>query len=71
MTQEMVALREALAHFDELGLSGGVLRKNGNIVAFTIGEALNSDTFVYILKGAAGSAGGISHDQSAVRAARL
>lgn len=46
MTQEMVALREALAHFDELGLSGGVLRKNGNIVAFTIGEALNSDTFV-------------------------
>ena len=46
MTQEMVALREALAYFDELGLTGGVLRKNGNIVAFTIGEALNSDTFV-------------------------
>lgn len=46
MTQEMLALQEALEYFDELGLVGGVLRKNGDIVAFTIGETLNSDTFV-------------------------
>ena len=46
MHQEMDALRDALKYFDELGLTGGVLRKAGNIVAFTIGERLNSDTFV-------------------------
>ena len=30
----------------ELGLVGGVLRRDGQIVAFSIGERLNSETFV-------------------------
>lgn len=46
MQQEMEALFDALHHFSELGLVGGVLRKSGDIVAFAIGEALTLDTFV-------------------------
>lgn len=46
MQQEIDVLEEAFSHFGELGLSGGVLYKSGVLVAFTIGEPLNSDTFV-------------------------
>lgn len=46
MEQEVMVLHEAFDHMKELGLVGGVLRKKGEIVAFTIGEPLNSDTFV-------------------------
>lgn len=43
---EQCAVREAFAHFNDLGLIGGVLYQNNRVVAFTIGETLNSDTFV-------------------------
>lgn len=46
MDAEMKVLNEALEHMEELQLVGGVLRKAGKIVAFTLGEQLNSDTFV-------------------------
>lgn len=46
MEQEIAVLHEAFDHREELGLVGGVLRKSGEIVAFTMGEPLNSDTFV-------------------------
>mgnify|MGYP002514893167 FL=1 len=46
MEQEMRVLEKAFVHFDELDLFGGVLRKKGEIVAFTIGERLNADTMV-------------------------
>ena len=46
MEQEIAVLHEAFDHREELGLVGGVLRKKGEIVAFTMGEPLNSDTFV-------------------------
>ncbi|MFR4352718.1 MAG: GNAT family N-acetyltransferase [Roseburia sp.] len=46
MEQEVMVLHEAFDHMQELGLVGGVLRKAGEIVAFTMGERLNSDTFV-------------------------
>lgn len=46
MEQEISVLHEAFDHREELGLVGGVLRKKGEIVAFTMGEPLNSDTFV-------------------------
>lgn len=46
MEEEMGVLEEALSQFDVLRLVGGVLRKKGKIVAFTIGERLNSDTMV-------------------------
>ena len=41
-----VPLNQAMKYFDELHLEGGILRKAGEIVAFTIGERLNSDTYV-------------------------
>lgn len=46
MEQEMSVLHEAFDHMDELGLVGGIIRKAGKIVAFSIGEPLNSDTYV-------------------------
>lgn len=46
MSDEFCAVQEAVAHFEELQLSGGVLRAEGEVVAFTIGEPLNSNTFV-------------------------
>lgn len=46
MEMEISVLEEALSKFESLGLVGGVLRKKGEIVAFTVGERLNSDTMV-------------------------
>lgn len=46
MEQEISVLEVAFSNFMEIGLSGGVLYKDGEIVAFTIGEPLNKDTFV-------------------------
>ena len=46
MEDEFCAVKEAVEHFSELDFVGGVLRVDGEIVAFTIGEPLNSDTFV-------------------------
>lgn len=46
MSDELCAVREAVEHFEELQFCGGILRAEGEIVAFTIGEPLNSDTFV-------------------------
>ena len=42
---EGVALRTAMDHFHTLGLEGGLLRVYGEVVAFTIGDRLNSDTY--------------------------
>ena len=43
---EMCVTLNSLRLFEELGLTGGVLSVDGEIVAFTIGEAVNDDTFV-------------------------
>ena len=45
-SDEQCALNQAMKYFDALHLEGGILRKAGEIVAFTIGERLNSDTYV-------------------------
>lgn len=42
---EQFAIDTYFRHFDELRLQGGVLRADGRLIAFTIGEPLNSDTF--------------------------
>ena len=42
---EQFAIDTFFRHFDALGLHGGVLRIDGRVIAFTIGEPLNSDTF--------------------------
>lgn len=43
---EMCVTLNALRLFKELELVGGVLKVDGNIVAFTIGEPMSDDTFV-------------------------
>lgn len=43
---EFQALCNALNNMDALGLIGALIRVDGQVCAFTIGEELNSDTFV-------------------------
>lgn len=43
---EMCVTMNALRLREELGLVGGLLRVNGEVIAFTLGEQLNDDTFV-------------------------
>ncbi|MDR0947404.1 MAG: DUF2156 domain-containing protein [Ruminococcus sp.] len=42
---EQYAINTFFYHFDKLGLKGAVLRVDGETVAFSIGERINSDTF--------------------------
>lgn len=43
---EYCSVRSALHNFTPLGLKGGLLRLNGEVVAFTVGEQMNSNTFL-------------------------
>ena len=43
---ELCVTKNSIRLFEELELIGGALRVDGEIVAFTIGEAINEDTFV-------------------------
>ena len=45
-SREGVALQKTFQYFDEMQLEGGVLRVDGRVIAFTIGEPLNSDTYI-------------------------
>ena len=42
----MRALRKAFANFEELKLSGGLIRIEGKPVAYTIGEEINPQVFL-------------------------
>lgn len=42
---EGVSLRQAMEHYQALGLEGGLIRVYGELVAFTMGDLLNSDTY--------------------------
>ncbi|MEG0570571.1 MAG: phosphatidylglycerol lysyltransferase domain-containing protein [Oscillospiraceae bacterium] len=44
--KECNVTKRALELFEELGFDGGLLRVDGDIVAFSIGEPLNSQTYV-------------------------
>ncbi len=43
---ESCAVEQAFKYYDQLGLSGGLLRAGGKAVAFTMGEPLNEDTYL-------------------------
>ncbi len=43
---EQFAINTFFNNFDYMRLKGGILRSDGRLVGFTIGEKLNSDTFV-------------------------
>lgn len=45
ISNEKKALLLAFRHFDELKLEGGVLRVEGKVVAFTMGDRLTADTY--------------------------
>lgn len=42
---EGVALRLAMEHYQALALEGGLIRVDGKVVAFTMGDRLSSDTY--------------------------
>ncbi len=46
LSWESCAVEKCLGNYNELNLTGGVLRVEGEIVAYTIGEVLNSDTVI-------------------------
>jgi len=45
LKQEKCVVSRCFKYYDALGLEGGLLRVNGKVVAYTIGEKLNSDTY--------------------------
>ena len=55
---EQYAINTFFNNFSELGLKGGVLKQNGEMVGFTIGEQLNSNTFVVHIEKALASVQG-------------
>lgn len=46
LAHEQCAVYEMLCNFDNLGISGGAIWVDGKITAFSLGEALNPETFV-------------------------
>jgi len=46
IAEENCAVRRCFKHFSDLGLEGGLLRTNGRVISFTMGEPLNSDSYV-------------------------
>lgn len=46
LNQEAQSVRIAIDNFSELRLEGGAIRAGGNIVAFSLGDRLNSDTYL-------------------------
>lgn len=46
LLREKAAIRCAFDHFFEEGLTGGLIRADGRVIAYTMGRPLNSETFV-------------------------
>jgi len=46
LMQESMAIKEALTHFEKLGIKGGAILINQKVEAFTLGESLNRETVV-------------------------
>lgn len=46
LKSESCAVKQAFDHFEELGLSGGMLILDGRVVAFSMGQKLCNDTFI-------------------------
>ena len=56
---EQKAIREALDYFTQLDYKGAVIRLDGKIAAFTLGEKLNDDTVVIHIETANGEVTGL------------
>ena len=46
LRHEACAVKKAFRHYKELGLRGGLLRKKGEVIAYSVGEPLSDNTFV-------------------------
>lgn len=46
LKEESEAVKLVLENYEELELSGGLIRTNGRVVAFSVGERLNDNTFL-------------------------
>lgn len=46
LQEEACAVRNCFSNFTALGLIGGILRLNGEIIAYSMGRPLSSDTFI-------------------------
>ena len=46
ISEEYCAVESAIRHYDALGLSGGLIRADEKVVAFSIGDPLNDNTFL-------------------------
>lgn len=58
LKEETEAVEIALKNFEELELTGGIIRTGGEIVAFSVGDRLNSDTFLVHIEKAFSSVNG-------------
>jgi uncharacterized protein len=54
LKDESCAVRRCFKNFRDLGLEGGLIRSEGRVIAFTMGEKLNSDTYVIHIEKAFG-----------------
>lgn len=45
LANEDCAIRRCFNYFTELGLEGGLLRSDGKVIAYTVGDKLNADTY--------------------------
>ena len=43
---ESCAVEQAFKHYDELGLTGGLIRADGRVIAFSMGQPLNDSTYL-------------------------
>lgn len=58
LQQESSAVREAIHDFFALGMEGGLIRVGGKVIAFSMGERLNSDTYLVHIEKAFGEVQG-------------
>ncbi|TGE39159.1 DUF2156 domain-containing protein [Desulfosporosinus fructosivorans] len=54
IANESCAVRRCFNNFTALGLEGGLIRLDGRVIAFTMGERLNSDTYIIHIEKALG-----------------
>lgn len=59
IAEECCAVRRCFENFTALGLEGGLIRLDGRVVAYTMGEKLNSDTYVVHVEKAFGEISGV------------
>ena len=54
LKEETEAVKKALADYESLELTGGLIRTGGEVVAFSVGDRLNDDTFLVHIEKAFG-----------------